>query len=63
MKHQNYYSCYAEGGEKANRSADFENIFTRSLDSKSDFIGFPDPAIAADCGFTDFLGPDFGVCV
>ena len=31
--------------------ADFENIFARILDSKRDFNGFPDPAIAADCGF------------
>ena len=33
------------------------------LDSKRDFNGFPDPVIAADCGFIDFLGPDFGLCV
>ena len=46
-----------------NGSADFENIFARILDSKRDFNGFPDPAIAADCGFFLFLGPDFGLCV
>ena len=39
--------------------ADFENIFARILDSKRDFNGFPDPAIAADCGFFLFLGPNF----
>ena len=30
-------------------------------DSKLDFNGFPDPAIAGDCGFAHFLGPDFGL--
>ena len=52
-----------EGGEKANGSADFKNIFARISDSKRDFNGFPDPAIAADCGFFLFWGPDFGLCV
>ena len=52
-----------EGSEQANGSADFENIFDRISDSKRDFNGFPDPAIAADCGFIYFLGPDFGLCV
>ena len=63
MKHQNYYSCYTEGGKKANGSADFENIFAWISDSKGNFNGFLDPAVAADCRFIDFLGPDFGVCV
>ena len=48
---------------QANGSAEFENIFARISDSKRDSNGFPDPAIAADCGFIDFLGPDFGVRV
>ena len=39
------------GGEYANGSAEFENIFARISDSKGDFNGFPDPAIAVDCGF------------
>ena len=43
-----------EGGELANRSADFENIFARISNSKRDFNGFPDPAIAADWGFIYF---------
>ena len=46
-----------------NGSADFENIFAQISDSKQDFNRFPDPAIAADCGFTNFLGMDFGLCV
>ena len=37
-----------EVGELANRSADFENIFARISNSKRDFNGFPDPAIAVD---------------
>ena len=41
---------------QANGSAEFENIFARISDSKRDFNGFPDPAIAAD---VYFLGPDF----
>ena len=51
------------GGELVNGSADFENIFARILDSKWDFNGFWDPAIAVDYGFIYFLGPDFGLCV
>ena len=43
--------CEEEGAEQANGLADFENIFARISDSKRDFNGFPDPAIAADCGF------------
>ena len=54
---------YNEEGEEANGSADFENIFARISDSRRDFNGFADPAIAADCGFIYFLGPDFGLCV
>ena len=46
-----------------NGLADFENIFAWILDSKRDFNGFPDPVIAADCGFFLFLGPNFGLCV
>ena len=38
---------------------EFENIFAQILDSKQDFNGFPDPAIAADCGFIYFFGPGF----
>ena len=52
-----------EGGEKANGFEDFENIFAWISDSKQGFNGFPDPAIAADCGFIQFLGPDFGLCI
>ena len=52
-----------EAGEWVNRSADFENSFAGISDSKGDFNRFPDPAIAADCGFIYFLGPDFGLCV
>ena len=37
------------------------DIFARISESKRDFNGFPDPAIAADCGFTHFLDPDFGL--
>ena len=40
-----------KGGEYANGSAEFENIFARISDSKGDFNGFPYPAIAVDCGF------------
>ena len=47
-----------EGGEKANGSADFENIFARVSESKGDCNGFPDLAIAADCKFICFLGLD-----
>ena len=43
--------------------ADFENIFARVSNSKRDFNGFPDPAIAAHCEFIYFLGPDFGLCI
>ena len=42
-----------------NGSADFENIFARISDSKRDFNGFPDPAIAADCRFIHFFAPGF----
>ena len=35
---------------QANGSAEFENIFSRISDSKRDFNGLPDPAIAADVG-------------
>ena len=35
---------------QANGSAEFENIFARISDSKRDFNGLPDPAIAADVG-------------
>ena len=44
-----------EGGKQANGSADFENFFARISDSKRDFNTFPDPGIAADCGFIYFL--------
>ena len=44
-------------------SAEFENIFAQISDSKRDFNGFPDPVIAVDCGFIDFLGPDFELYV
>ena len=43
-------------------SAEFETIFAQISDSKRDFNGFPDPAIAAECGFINFLGPEFGLC-
>ena len=46
-----------------NGSADFENSFAQISDSKRDFNRFPDPGIAADCGFINFLGMDFGLCV
>ena len=64
MYHCGWELCFlTEGGEQANGSADFENIFARISDSKRDFNGFPDSAIAADCGFIHFLCPDFGLCV
>ena len=37
MKHQNYYSCYTEGGEKANGSADFE-ILSRGFRIQSEIL-------------------------
>ena len=40
-----------------------KSIFARISDSKRDFNGFPDPTIAADCGFIYFLDPDLGLCV
>ena len=40
---------------QANGSAEFENIFARISDSKRDFNGFPDPAIAADVGDSSIL--------
>ena len=40
-----------------------KTIFARISVSKRDFNGFPDPTIAADCGFIYFLGPDLGLCV
>ena len=40
-----------------------ENIFARISDSKRDFNGFPDPAIAADCRFIRYWGPDIGLCM
>ena len=49
--------------KRAKGSVDFENIFDQALDSKQDFIGFPDPAITAECRFIHLLGPDFGLCV
>ena len=49
---------------QANGSAEFENIFARISDSKRDFNGLPDPAIAADVGDSSiFLDPDFGLCL
>ena len=42
---------------------DFENIFDQSLDSKQDFIRFPDPSITAECRFIHLFGPAFGLCV
>ena len=42
---------------------EFENIFAQISDFKRDFNGFPDPAIAADCGFIYLLGADFGLYV
>ena len=39
-----------------------KTIFAQISDSKRDFNGFPDPAIAAECGFINFLGPEFGLC-
>ena len=57
--------CTLIGGG-VNRRTDqgnFENIFARILDSKQDFNGFPDPAIAADCGLIHFWGPDIEHCV
>ena len=35
------------------------NFFARISDSKRYFSGFPDNAIAADCGFIHFFGPGF----
>ena len=35
------------------------NFFARISDSKRYFSGFPDTAIAADCGFIHFCGPGF----
>ena len=51
------------GGEWANGSVDFENIFAPISDSKRDYNGFVDPAIAADCRLILFWGPDYGICV
>ena len=48
---------------EVNRRTDQADIFARVSDSKRDFNGFPDPAIAAHCRFIYFLGPDFGLCV
>ena len=47
-------------GERIDR---FWKYFCPVSDSKGDFNWFPDPAIAADCGFIYFWGPDFGLCV
>ena len=44
-------------------SAEFETIFAQISDSKRDFNGFPDNAIVAECGFINFWGPEFGLCV
>ena len=52
-----------ERHEQANGLADFENTFAWTSDSKRDFNGFLDPAIAVDCGFIHLLGPEFGLCV
>ena len=41
-------------------SADLVNILDWILDSERNFNGSADPAITADCGFIQFLGPDFG---
>ena len=46
--------------KRAKGSVDFENIFDQSLDSKRDFIRFPDPSITAECRFIHLFGPDFG---
>ena len=35
------------------------NFFARISDSKRYCSGFPDTAIAADCGFIHFFGPGF----
>ena len=49
--------------KRAKGSVDFENIFDQSLDSKRDFIRFPDPSITAECRFIHLFGPAFGLCV
>ena len=43
-----------ERDEQANGLADFENICAWISDSKRDFNGLLDPAIAVDCGFIYF---------
>ena len=35
-------------------------VLARILDSERNFNGSADPTITADCGFIQFLGPDFG---
>ena len=40
--------------------ADLVNILACILDSDHNFNGSVDPMITVDCGFIQFLGPDFG---
>ena len=56
--YQNYSCKYVyliKRGWKGERIGGFENIFVRISDSKRDFNGFADSAIAADCGFIHFF--------
>ena len=39
------------------------NILARIVDSERNFNGSADPMIAADRGFIQILGPDFGFCL
>ena len=63
MKHQNYYSCYTDGGEKANGSADFENISPGFRIQREILMDFRILQLQRIADSSIFLGLDFGVCV
>ena len=51
------------GGLTGKRIGGFWKYFCLDFGFIASFNGFPDPAIAADCGFIYFLGPDCGLWV
>ena len=57
-------SSFTELMRGMNRRTAFWNYFCLDFGFKAtDFNGFPDPAVTADCRFIHFLGQDFGFCV
>ena len=51
------------GGVGCGVKGNLDSIFPRISDSERNVNEFADCALAAVCGFDQFLGPNFGLCL